>query len=213
MMMAMMVVLVVMMVPFYFSAGKADLPTLEAPGIGKLGGAICFDMDFPSYLRQAGAAGVNVLLQPSNTWGPIGAYHFRENALRAVENGFTHVRCSSGGYSGAATPFYSFVHHIATLDYSTVAFAVPLREPLWTPYSRLAGFLVEPAVAAAALAFSLLASLPEDFVRRRLPKASLRWLGLRQQDADFGATGESSGAAAVDADLELQRDSLLTAPQ
>lgn len=146
------------------------LPVVDAPGIGRLGGAICFDMDFPGFLRQAAAARVDVLLQPSNTWGPIGAYHFADNALRAVEGGFTHVRCSSGGYSGVATARRSFVHHIASLNARALSLSVPLSRALWTPYAH-GGFLLEWVVLAAAVALWLLMALPGERVDAHLARA------------------------------------------
>ena len=80
--------------------GKVDLPTYSAPGLGKLGGAICFDLDHPWFIRQAGERRVDILLQPSWTWGAVGPRHFDNNALRAGENGYTLFRCSSDGVSG-----------------------------------------------------------------------------------------------------------------
>lgn len=32
-------------------AGPSHLPTYDHPTFGKLGGAICFDMDYPSFIR------------------------------------------------------------------------------------------------------------------------------------------------------------------
>lgn len=119
-------------------------------------------------MRQAGRAEVDVLLQPSNTWGPVGEYHFRNNALRAVENGFTHVRCSAGGYSGVATPLYSFVHHVATLNQKTVLFTVPLRPRVRTFYVA-AGYLFEVMNLAAAAALLVLAAIPRPTAARLLP--------------------------------------------
>ena len=43
-------------------AGPAELPVHRSQGLGlTLGGAICFDMDFPSYILQAGAKKVGGL--------------------------------------------------------------------------------------------------------------------------------------------------------
>jgi hypothetical protein len=173
-------------------------------------------MDFPSFLRQAGAARVSVLLQPSNTWGPIGDYHFRTNALRAVENGFTHIRCSSGGYSGAATPFYSFVHRVATLRNATVSFTVPLRRgPVWTVYSH-GGFVFEWAIAAMALAIAILTILPSGFARRCLPQrvarhlllGDLSWSSIQQQHFQPAPSGEMGDSD----DFELRREPLPSVP-
>lgn len=44
---------------------------------------------------------VDLFLQPSWTWNDINRRHFNENAIRALENGFTMFRCSSDGESGA----------------------------------------------------------------------------------------------------------------
>lgn len=71
--------------------GKAKMPTADAP-FGKLAGGICFDFDFPDFIRQAGWKNASILLQPSWTWGPMGQRHFVVNALRAVENGATLFR-------------------------------------------------------------------------------------------------------------------------
>lgn len=161
--------------PWLCSAGRAALPVVDAPGIGRLSGAICFDMDFPGYLRQAGGRRADLLLQPSNTWGPIGAYHFADNALRAVEGGFTHVRCSSGGFSGVATPFYSFVHRAASLNHRALSFSVPLRRAVWTPYAH-GGFLLEWAVAGAAVLLWGVMAMPRRLLERHLPRAAARLL-------------------------------------
>jgi len=149
-------------VPFQLDGkpGPARLPIHDSPKFGRFAGAICFDMDFPSYLRQAGSAGVDLLLQPSNTWGPIGAYHFRENALRAVENGFTHVRCNSGGFSGVATPLFDFVHHTASLSRKTLLFSVPLRRHTWTPYASGGLHLLEWLNLAAAVCMLAMLCIP-----------------------------------------------------
>jgi hypothetical protein len=64
--------------------------------------------DFPSWVRGAGWDKVDVFLQPSWTWGPIGPLHAYDNAYRAVENGFQLLRCSSGGLSGAISPTYTW---------------------------------------------------------------------------------------------------------
>ncbi|GFR43434.1 hypothetical protein Agub_g4515 [Astrephomene gubernaculifera] len=82
-------------------AGPAHLPVADSP-YGRLGGAICFDMDQPQYVRQAGAAAVQLMLQPSWTWGAVGPRHVASNALRAVENGFTLLRLHACTHAAAA---------------------------------------------------------------------------------------------------------------
>jgi hypothetical protein len=89
-------------VPFIEShiiPGPPILPTYSSP-YGILGGAICFDLDYPNFMMQSGRKYVDILLQPSWTWGAINYRHFDDNAIRAIENGFTLFRCSSDGESG-----------------------------------------------------------------------------------------------------------------
>jgi len=89
-------------VPFIEShiiPGPPILPTYSSP-YGILGGAICFDLDYPNFMIQSGRKYVDILLQPSWTWGAINYRHFDDNAIRAIENGFTLFRCSSDGESG-----------------------------------------------------------------------------------------------------------------
>lgn len=78
----------------------------EASPWGRISAAVCFDLDFPNLIHQAGAGRADLLLQPAQTWGTPGfvSRHFRGNALRAAENGFTILRCSSDGLSGIAAP-------------------------------------------------------------------------------------------------------------
>ncbi len=76
--------------------GPGVIPTVETP-YGKLATVICFDADFPALIRQAGQAGVDILLVPSNDWQPIHTIHARAATLRAIENGFALVRATGNG--------------------------------------------------------------------------------------------------------------------
>jgi apolipoprotein N-acyltransferase len=69
---------------------------------GKIGGAICFDMDFPNLLEQAGEQQADLMLVPSNDWREIDPWHSHMARLRAVEQGFNIVRHTSKGLSLAA---------------------------------------------------------------------------------------------------------------
>jgi len=89
-------------VPFIESniiPGPLILPTYSST-YGMLGGAICFDLDYPNFIIQSGWKYVDILLQPSWTWGAINYRHFDDNSIRTIENGFTLFRCSSDGESG-----------------------------------------------------------------------------------------------------------------
>jgi apolipoprotein N-acyltransferase len=67
--------------------------------LGKLAGVICYDMDWPGLIRQAGRAGVDIMLAPSNDWKPIRRLHSRMASFRAIENGFSLLRATGNGLS------------------------------------------------------------------------------------------------------------------
>jgi apolipoprotein N-acyltransferase len=84
--------------------GDGRLPVC-ATSYGRVSAAICYDMDFPSLLRQAGQAGAELLLVPANDWALIKHLHFRMAVFRAVENGVSMVRATSSGVSGVVDPW------------------------------------------------------------------------------------------------------------
>lgn len=67
---------------------------------GTLAVVICFDMDFPQHLKQA--AGVDILLVPSNDWEAIDPWHTHMARFRAIEQGFNMIRHTSNGLSVGA---------------------------------------------------------------------------------------------------------------
>ena len=68
---------------------------------GRVASVICFDMDFPGLIRQAGAARVDLMLVPSRDWKAISPYHTHMAVFRAIENGFSMVRSAGSGLSAA----------------------------------------------------------------------------------------------------------------
>ena len=68
---------------------------------GRLSAAICYDMDFPRLLAQAGAFGADLVLSPAHDWRAIDPRHTEMASFRAIEEGFNLVRQSDGGLSAA----------------------------------------------------------------------------------------------------------------
>ncbi|HAS53497.1 MAG TPA: hypothetical protein DCS42_04860 [Nitrospiraceae bacterium] len=81
--------------------GDGRLKYVDTP-YGRLSSAICFDMDFPRLIRQAGKAGVDLLFAPSADWPEVAASHMRMATFRAIENGFSLVRPADNGIAVAA---------------------------------------------------------------------------------------------------------------
>jgi apolipoprotein N-acyltransferase len=64
---------------------------------GTLSGVICFDLDFPNYLKDA--SGSDILLAPSNDWKEVAKIHTDMSKYRAIEQGFNFIRQTSLGIS------------------------------------------------------------------------------------------------------------------
>ena len=75
---------------------------------GRLTTPICYDMDFPSLLAQAGNSHADLAFSPANDWRAIDPRHTEIASFRAIEQGFNLVRQSSGGLSAA----YDYEGHV-----------------------------------------------------------------------------------------------------
>lgn len=89
--------------------------------LGRIGGFVCFDMDFPEVVQQAGVAGTDILIVPANDWRAINPWHSRMAVFRAVENGTNLLRVAARGQSIAAdyqgrilaeTDYYRSADHV-----------------------------------------------------------------------------------------------------
>ena len=84
-----------------FEKGAEIIQTADSP-YGRIALAICRDMSFPDFARQAGRAGTDIMLTGSHEF-PKGLT--LNDPYRAVENGFTHVRPTYDGITYAMDPY------------------------------------------------------------------------------------------------------------
>jgi apolipoprotein N-acyltransferase len=84
--------------------GDGQLPVI-ATDEGRIAGAICFDADFPEFIRQAGQRSAGLLIVPANEWREIKDIHVHMAAFRAIENGVSLVRPAASGTSSAFDPW------------------------------------------------------------------------------------------------------------
>jgi apolipoprotein N-acyltransferase len=150
--------------------GAAQLPTLDTP-YGRIGAVICFDMDHHSYIRQAGAQGVDILFAPANTWPEVAQIHADMARMRAIENGMALLRPASNGVSVAAD---SYGRPLGRSDFwqtgggALVTYLPAQAVP--TIYGRIGDGFAYAAVAGLALlaAWALARSLwrPQSWARR-----------------------------------------------
>jgi apolipoprotein N-acyltransferase len=83
-------------------AGKLQI---AATPFGVLSGVICWDMDFPAVLQQAGRNGTGLMLVPSRDWFEIDPLHSQMAVFRGIENGMSVLRQVDEGLSIAADPY------------------------------------------------------------------------------------------------------------
>jgi apolipoprotein N-acyltransferase len=106
-------------------AGDGIIP-VDQTVFGAIASVICFDMDHPTYIRQAGRSGTDVMLVPSNDYRDIVPFHTYMASFRGIENGFSIVRAAGNGLSAS---FDYQGRTLATADYSTTKQAMISHVP------------------------------------------------------------------------------------
>src|SRR5580765_4670599 len=84
--------------------GHEGVPVV-ATETGRMAAAICFEADFPDFIRQAGHNDADLLILPVNEWKSIKNIHFQMHVFRAIENGVPLVRAAASGLSAAVDPW------------------------------------------------------------------------------------------------------------
>jgi apolipoprotein N-acyltransferase len=139
----------------------------ESKGNAIITGAICYEMDFPEYIREAGKMNANLLLAPSNDWADIKNTHARMARLRAIENGVAILRSASGGISIAVD---SSGRVLSRSDYyhnagEVVFCALPL-ENISTVYAKIGDLF--PWICIISSILMILLSLFRFFASRNI---------------------------------------------
>jgi apolipoprotein N-acyltransferase len=134
----------------YRIQGDGKLQTVATP-FGALSGVICYDLDYPAVVQQAGQNGTGLMLVPSKDWLEIDPVHTHMAVFRAIENGMSLVRQTDTGLSIAVDPYgrvLAQTDFFGATDRTMVA-QVPVRHvpTLYTAFGRwfewlfVAGFL------------------------------------------------------------------------
>lgn len=84
--------------------GDGKLQTVDTP-FGVLSSVVCWDMDYPAIIQQAGQNGTGLMLVPSRDWLEIDPLHGQMAVFRAIENGMSIVRQTDLGLSIAADAY------------------------------------------------------------------------------------------------------------
>jgi apolipoprotein N-acyltransferase len=116
---------------------------------GRVGAAICFDMDYPEGIRRMPASDMDVMVVPSHDFQAVRDLHARMAVFRAIENGVGLFRPTADGVS-IATDGYG--RTLALTGYlrsggSPLVAQMPIRG-VRTIYSRWGDWLVWISAAA-----------------------------------------------------------------
>ncbi|MGC1840535.1 MAG: nitrilase-related carbon-nitrogen hydrolase, partial [Candidatus Acidiferrales bacterium] len=136
---------------------SGQLPVKVTP-YGRMGAAIAFDMDFPSFLLQAGRRHADLMVVPENEYPEIDPMHSHMAQYRAVENGFNLLLHASQSLSLACDyqgRIYGIMDHYHAADRVLVA-QLPSKG-VTTLYSR-GGYLF-PWANVAGLILLFVATL------------------------------------------------------
>jgi apolipoprotein N-acyltransferase len=154
-------------VPFAEQEYGSDdiIPVIDSP-YGKLSPIICYDADFPHFLKQAGKIGTDILLVPSGDWKAIDPYHAYMASLRGIENGVSVIRPVSRATSIATDPYGNV---LGSTDYYTseekiLMANVPIQG-INTLYNRIGDLL--PYLAIVFISYILFETLLKMLKRKK----------------------------------------------
>lgn len=76
--------------------GNSVIPYLDSD-YGRIGNVICYDLDFPNYLRQAGKNKIDIMLVPAYDWEEYAQLHSKMARLEALQSGHSIIRANGAG--------------------------------------------------------------------------------------------------------------------
>lgn len=82
----------------------------------KIGGAICYDYDFPYLAKGFSLLDADIVVVPSSDWRGIDPIHTEMAAFRAIEQGHSIVRSTRFGLSAAITPYGEMIAQMSSFD-------------------------------------------------------------------------------------------------
>jgi len=131
---------------WYPTDSDGIIPLIDTP-YGRVAAAICYDMNSPGFIQQAGKAGVDIMLVPGFDGEAISPYHTEAALFRAIENGFSIVRQVNEGtsmavdYQGNILAYQDFF----TTENPTMVVDIPTKG-VWTIYGVLGDWFAYLAI-------------------------------------------------------------------
>jgi apolipoprotein N-acyltransferase len=129
-------------ISWYPTDSDGVIPSAETPW-GTLSAVICFDLDFPQFVRQAHEQDVDILLVPGYDTEHISPFHTQIGRLRGVEYGFSVFRQANRSTS-IATDYNGNV--LASQDYFDTSDRVMIADVpvkgIWTVYGAVGDWFI-----------------------------------------------------------------------
>lgn len=153
-------------------AGDGKLAVVDTPW-GRFGLTICWDADFPGFIRQASQQGVHALLNPSYDYAAVVHGRAEMARYRAIENGMALIRPNNNGLSLIADHKGRLLASQRSQAYEPVVLMTELRLPKqWTAYRYLGSALSLLSVAGLCVLI-LIAWRRPQFSTTRSPASAL----------------------------------------
>lgn len=83
------------------NSGDSILPILDTE-YGRISNVICYDYDFPSFLKQANSQNVDIMLVPSYDWKGFAPLHSRMAQFETLQRGWLLIRSNGNGINMVA---------------------------------------------------------------------------------------------------------------
>lgn len=126
-------------------------------GQSSIGGAICYDYDFPYLARRNHHAGADIVALPSSDWRGIDPLHTEMAAFRAIEQGHSIIRSTRFGLSAAISPYGEMTSRMSSFDQNTKIMMAQLpANGIDTVYSSVGDVMVYLSIAYMIVMFSML---------------------------------------------------------
>jgi apolipoprotein N-acyltransferase len=122
--------------------GKEDIKTFQIHG-AQVGGAICYDYDFPYLAAKFGDQGADVMAIPSSDWRGIDPIHTEMAAYRAIEQGHSVIRSTRFGLSATITPMGEMISRMSSYDQNDkILISTVPKKGITTLYSLIGDIFV-----------------------------------------------------------------------
>jgi apolipoprotein N-acyltransferase len=130
--------------------GESEMPRVVIEGGMAVGGAICFDYDFPRLALANAAQQLDLVALPSSDWRGIDPIHTEMATLRAIEGGYSVLRSTRFGLSAGIDPWGRIRGWNSHWDNERRVLLVELpRRGLSTIYARFGDWFPLAAILAS----------------------------------------------------------------